>query len=243
MPNSQTIVPTVSGNLRDSQSIAPVWHTAGVLLLLAALITLSALLHRMGGPDHVSHRVQGYLVILTAEWLITAFIGFGCRLQGIPLRTLAGEMVLSWRAVLRDLGLAIAFLIAANIVLGILGSLFRSAPNQAVRNLLPQGGAEVTVYLLLALTAGICEEVIYRGYLQRQFTAWTRSVAAGIIVQSLVFGVSHAYQGWRMVLTISVYGCLFGLLAHWRGSLRPGMIAHFLQDGAGGLLLARYALK
>lgn len=243
MPNSQTILPTASRNLRDSQSIAPVWHTAGVLLLLAALIALSALLHRMGRPDHTSHRTQSYLVILTAEWLITAFIWFGCRLRGIPLRTLAGEMVLSWRAVLRDLGLAIAFLIAANIVLGILGSLFRSAPNQAVRNLLPQGGAEVTVYLLLALTAGICEEVIYRGYLQRQFTAWTKSAAAGIIVQSLVFGVSHAYQGSRMVLTISVYGCLFGLLARWRGSLRPGMIAHFLQDGVGGLLLARYALK
>jgi len=46
-----------------------------------------------------------------------------------------------------------------------------------------------------------------------------------------------------MMLTICVYGCLFGLLARWRGSLRPGMMAHFLQDGVGGLLLAAHGLK
>jgi membrane protease YdiL (CAAX protease family) len=46
-----------------------------------------------------------------------------------------------------------------------------------------------------------------------------------------------------MVVTIGVYGCLFGLLAAWRKSLRPGMLAHFLQDGIGGLMLARLVVK
>ena len=35
---------------------------------------------------------------------------------------------------------------------------------------------------------------------------------------------------------IAVYGCLFGLLAEWRRSLRPGMMAHFLQDSVLGLV-------
>jgi hypothetical protein len=43
-----------------------------------------------------------------------------------------------------------------------------------------------------------------------------------------------------MMLVIAVYGCLFGLLALWRRSLRPGMMTHALQDGLAGLL-ARYA--
>jgi membrane protease YdiL (CAAX protease family) len=37
---------------------------------------------------------------------------------------------------------------------------------------------------------------------------------------------------------ITIFGCLFGLLAQWRRSLRPGMIAHFLQDSSA--LLARF---
>jgi membrane protease YdiL (CAAX protease family) len=192
---------------------------------------------------HANHRVLGYAVVLTAEWLITAFIWFGYRLRGLSVRTLAGDMATGWRPILRDLGLAIAFLIVANIILGILGQLIHATPGQSVRNFLPHTGLEVATFLLLALTAGICEEVIYRGYLQQQFTVWTRNVAAGIVIQSIVFGVSHAYQGLGMVLTISVYGCLFGLLAYWRRSLRPGMMAHFIQDGVGGLLMARYALK
>ncbi|MGP8175923.1 MAG: CPBP family intramembrane glutamic endopeptidase [Terracidiphilus sp.] len=222
------------------ESIAPAWHTAGVLLLLAALIVSSMRLH---GADHAYHRITGYLVVLSAEWLITAFIWFGCRMQGISMRSLAGDMASSWRAVLRDLGLAFAFLIAANTVLAVVGYLIHSTPGRSVQNLLPHGGTEVAVYLLMALTAGICEEVIYRGYLQRQFTAWTTSAAAGIVLQSAVFGSCHAYQGFGMVLTISIYGCFFGVLARWRGSLRPGIIAHCLQDGVGGLLLARAAMK
>jgi hypothetical protein len=35
---------------------------------------------------------------------------------------------------------------------------------------------------------------------------------------------------------IAIYGACFGLLAHWRHSLRPGIIGHALQDIAGGLL-------
>ncbi len=243
MANNNINTPEALRNPHDSQSITPAWHTAGVLLLLAALIASSTRLHMVARAGHANHRVLGYAVVLTAEWLITAFIWFGYRLRGLSMRTLVGDMATGWRSILRDLGLAIAFLIVANIILGILGRLIHATPGQSVRNFLPHTGPEIATYLLLALTAGICEEVIYRGYLQRQFTVWTRSVAAGIIIQSIVFGVSHAYQGLGMVLTISVYGCLFGLLAYWRSSLRPGMIAHFIQDGVGGLLMARYALK
>lgn len=221
-------------------SIAPAWHTAGVLLLLAALVASSTLLH---GAGHEHSRIVSYCVVVSAEWLIAAFIGVGCRLRGLPVSTFLGEMTLEWRTVARDLGLAVGFLIAANLVLGTIQKLVHAAPNSALRNMLPRGGVEVAIYLLVALTAALCEEFIYRGYLQRQFIAWTGSAAAGVILQSVVFGVCHAYQGSAMVLTISVYGALFGMLALWRCSLRPGMIAHFLQDGVGGLLLARMLLR
>jgi len=103
-------------------------------------------------------------------------------------------------------------------------------------NLLPQSPLEIALYLMLSLTAGFCEEVIFRGYLQRQFTALTRASAGGIALQGIVFGLGHGYQGWKFMLLIAVYGTTIGLLAHWRHSLRPGMILHFVQDGAGGLV-------
>jgi membrane protease YdiL (CAAX protease family) len=100
----------------------------------------------------------------------------------------------------------------------------------------------MALWVMLALTAGICEEILFRGYLQRQFAALTKSTAAGLVLQGLAFGAAHGYQGVKYMCIIAVYGCLFGLLAIWRHSLRPGMMAHFIQDSVGGLA-GRHLLK
>ena len=230
----------------DSQAVAPAWHTAGVLLLLLGLVALG--LHSQGAAagKHL-FRVLGYSITIAAEWLIVGFIALGSRWGGASIRTLAGGIAPDWRSILRDLGLAAAYLIVANIILGVLSALLARilGPSQggSLKNLLPQGALENGIFLLLALTAGICEETIFRGYLQRQFMAWTRSAAAAIVLQGVVFGAAHAYQGLNQVILIAVYGCMFGLLALWRKCLRPGMMAHFAQDAVGGLVLAKYLPK
>jgi uncharacterized protein len=226
----------------DRQPFAPAWHTAVVLLLLLLLVAWSGL-HHVLRPDHMNHRITSYIAISAAEWLITAFIWLGWPESRLAMRILTGAMSTKLQFLLRDVGLAIAFLLVGNTLLAMIGHLMHATPNESLRNLLPHGGPEVGCYLFLALTAAICEEIIYRGHLQRQFTRWSKRASIGIVLQGVIFGASHAYQGKSMMLTICVYGCLFGLLARWRGSLLPGMMAHFLQDGVGGLLLAAHGLK
>lgn len=86
----------------------------------------------------------------------------------------------------------------------------------------------------LAATGGFCEELIFRGYLTRQFHAWTGSNVLAILLQGVLFGLAHGYYEKVMVL-IMIQGWLLGLLAYWRKSLRPGMLAHGLQDAIGGV--------
>ena len=62
-------------------------------------------------------------------------------------------------------------------------------------------------------------------------------VPAGILLSAAAFGAAHAYQGFRMVILIGLYGAMFGILAHWRGSVRPGIIAHAWQDSLNGVLV------
>ena len=57
-----------------------------------------------------------------------------------------------------------------------------------------------------------------------------------LFLQAAVFGIAHGYQGLRNCVAIAIYGALFTLLALWRKSLRPGMIAHAWTDIAAGLL-------
>jgi membrane protease YdiL (CAAX protease family) len=101
---------------------------------------------------------------------------------------------------------------------------------------MPQRGVELAWWIALSITAGMCEETVFRGYLQRQFLAMTKSAPIAILLSAATFGAAHAYQGFRMVILIGLFGAMFGLLAHWRGNVRPGMIAHAWQDSFNGVL-------
>jgi CAAX protease family protein len=215
--------------------IAPAWHTVVVLLVLFGLSGLSAHQHGLvsfgwGG------RTGSYVLVMALEWLLTGFIWWSIRRRGIRLRDLIGGSWPSAWAVLRDLGIAVLYLIGAGLVLAAIGFLIKADGRPSLRNILPNGCIEVSFYIMLSFTAGICEEILCRGYLQMQFTAWTKSTAAGMILQGVAFGLGHGYQGPRRMCFLAVYGCLFGLLAYWRRSLRPGMVAHFMQDAIAGLV-------
>ncbi len=180
---------------------------------------------------------------MALEWATVAFIWYGVSRRGIRISDLIGGCWARPRAILRDLAIAVGFLLlCGGVLINGLGYLLKATPNQAIRTMLPQGPTELIFFELLALTAGFCEEVIFRGYLQRQFAALTHASAGGIVLQGIVFGASHGYQGWKYMLLIAVFGVMFGLLAYWRRSLRPGMIVHFLQDGVGALI-ARHLLR
>jgi uncharacterized protein len=180
--------------------------------------------------------VPMYLLVIFFEWVTVAFISWGLHRRRIRLSDLVGG---SWAGplhFLRDLGLGVAFLIVFGIVgLQVLSSLLNVTEPEVLREMMPKTWPEMILWVLMALTAGFCEEVIFRGFLQRQFSALTRSMVGGIVLQAIVFGLSHGYQGWKLMSLISTYGVCFGLFAHWRRSLRPGMLAHALQDTLGGL--------
>jgi len=135
----------------------------------------------------------------------------------------------------KDLGLAVGFLVVVVPLVGILASLLGGVAETVVANITPKTGFELTVWLGLAATGGFCEELVFRGYLTQQFRAWTASRALAVVLQGVVFGLAHGYYHWVMVAPM-VQGWLLGLLAHWRKSLRPGMLAHGVQDALGGLV-------
>ena len=231
--SSTTAPPAVPNTTTYDTSIAPACHTAIVLCVMLGLSLVGA---------HVDFaatfgRVPSYLFVIVVEWAIVAFIWWGLNRRGVRLSNVVGGRWARGIDVLRDLGIGIAFiLIFGGAIQGIIGYLLKVVPPQDMREMLPQTWFEMVTWVLLSLTGGFCEEVIFRGYLQRQFSAFTRSLVGGIVFQAIAFGLSHGYQGWKLMALIALYGACFGALAHWRSSLRPGIVGHALQDIAGGLL-------
>jgi membrane protease YdiL (CAAX protease family) len=224
-----------SASDRYPQVASPI-HT----ILVVAVLGGWAFWHKISA-DQLSvalnpDRVRFYLLTLFFEWLLFVLVVAGVQLSGASVLIVLGDRWHSVRQVLRDIGIAVGFWMVAWVLLWIFGWLLRTAAGRNLQFMLPHGGIELTSWIALSVTAGICEETIFRGYLQRQFMALTKSAPAGILLSAATFGAAHAYQGFRMVILIALYGAMFGILAYWRGSVRPGMITHAWQDSFNGVL-------
>jgi CAAX protease family protein len=190
------------------------------------------------------NRALFYIVTMVLEWLMLGVVLLGVRLHRSPLSTVLGERWRSMSEVARDIGVAGAFWLVSSIILSAtIGHSKEAAPSDVVQALLPQGALESAMWIAVSVTAGICEEAIYRGYLQRQLIAFSKSPAIGIVGSAIVFGAGHAYKGGAGAVRIVLFGALFGILAYWRRSVRPGMIAHAFTDAFAGVLARTLGIR
>lgn len=222
--------------------IAPLRHTLILIAILLAIAAYGVYAQRSGAAQGPAPAARGsmlplYLSLIAAEWGLVRFVvARGLRRGGTSFRELLGARWSSWRDVARDVVIAavawaawLAISAASERVLG-------QGSAQGLATFLPRGPAEIVAWIALSISAGFCEEAVYRGYLQQQFEALSGSATVAVLGQAVIFGISHAYQGLTNVVVIAVLGALYGWLARWRKSLKPGMILHAWMDVFGGLL-------
>jgi uncharacterized protein len=82
----------------------------------------------------------------------------------------------------------------------------------------------------VSVTAGICEELAFRGFRQQQFHALSGNIVVAVLAQGLVFGRFHSCQGLHNVAVISVHGSLYGALAACRRNVRANIVVHAWGD-------------
>jgi membrane protease YdiL (CAAX protease family) len=109
-----------------------------------------------------------------------------------------------------------------------------------IERLMPRTDHEMRWFYGVSITAGLCEELLYRGYLIWYLLHWLPLLPAAL-VSSLVFGFGHAYQGVRGVALTTLVGLFMSGLYLVTGSLAPCMVFHALMDLNAGHV-ARAAL-
>ncbi len=232
--------------------IAPLWHT----LLISALILGNSFLgsSKVGAVHGSGSRILLYGGTFITQLILILLIWFGIRLRGVRMRDLIGGRWKTVEAFLLDVALAVGFWITSLLLLfGIrvaLGTIdlhnMQKSVDDTVRLLGPMAPhtyLEAGLFVLLSVSAGLFEEIIFRGYLQRQFVALGRNAIFGIVASGIIFGLAHKYQGTRMMIAIGIFGIFFGILAHLRKSLRPGMMAHAFQDSIAGIGLFKLVTR
>ena len=234
--NENSVSPPAEGR-RKPEPIASWLHLAGLLLIGAAVTGLGLLAQRghAGGASSgqlASHSqaIPIYLTAIVMDWALFYYCWAGVHRRGGSLWSLSGGRWTSWRGVAADLAIALPFWIVWEGVAYAVATLLGPSSAKTVESLLPHSLLEILLWSATCVTAGICEEIVFRCYLQRQLHALGGSIAAAVACQGVIFGIFHGYQGWKNVITISVLGILFGLLAAWRKNLRANMIVHAWAD-------------
>jgi uncharacterized protein len=250
------------------RAIANLWHTAIFIVVLLAFSYSGANGQHQAAAKHGKWLL--YVFTIAWEWVMVLYIWLGTRARGIGFWDLVGgdsqldrlmsrglpewsemktgtKRLFTW---LIDIGVGFIYWLVCIGVLALVAKLVgltkpgaTSDFQQKIGFMAPQTGKELLLFLALSATAGICEEIIFRGYLQRQFATISKSAIIGIIAQSILFGAGHGYEGGRRMLLIGLLGAMFGILTHLRKSTKPAMVAHFFQDGIAGIVLFLIAKK
>ncbi len=241
--NPSTIAPARTPTPPPRLIAAP-WHTLSILLIFAyfgfrASLPSSTIAPESAQPNASDNAVLlKYVLLIFCEWGMAYWAWAGVRWRGGHLRDLIGGRWNTWRDVATDVAIAIPFWIVWEFTAWLVHRAVERIPAASATYQPPSGFAEVTLWILLSVSAGIGEEIVFRGYLQKQFQAATRSIAAAVILQGTIFGLAHTYQGWKQVIVIAALGILYGALAAWRRNLRANILAHAWSDIFEGWLRA-----
>ncbi|MFZ1084918.1 MAG: CPBP family intramembrane glutamic endopeptidase [Terracidiphilus sp.] len=243
MLENEILIAEVPPLRQKPEQVASWAHLVGFLLIGAGVVAFGFLAQHApsgGGAapngQLASHSaaIPIYLTAIFMDWALLYYCFGGVHHSGGSFWALAGGRWKSWKSVAVDLAIVAPFwVIWEGAAYGIHWLLTQTGgPDSAktVDSLLPKSLLEVLIWIAASITAGVCEEMVFRGYVQRQLQALGGSVALAVLGQGMVFGFFHAYQGWKNVAVISVLGVIYGALAAWRGNLRANIVAHAWSD-------------
>ena len=104
---------------------------------------------------------------------------------------------------------------------------------------MPSNATERAWWILVAVLAGVGEEITWRGVQAALLITLTGSFWLAALLSAASFGVAHVMQGWKSAGVIVVFALGFHALVWLSGSLYVAMVVHLAYDITAGLTYGR----
>lgn len=225
------------------------WDILLIFFVLAVIVPWrgrAKLKHLLAKP-HVesAERISLYRSTIVFQWLATAVAAWRAWVHGFR----AAQLGL---AIPEPFTLVIIAVFGAALIVTLqwlnLRRMGRSVsplrrPLQALaERILPQSTRELIPFVALSVTAGLCEEFLYRGFAMAVLSRAGLHIGLVVLLSSIIFGLAHLYQGRAGFVSTMVLGILFGVSRTAFDSLLPAMVWHMGVDLVAGVAGPRYLI-
>lgn len=191
-------------------------------------------------------RLALYLSTIIFQWLAVAATAWRAFARGLTFEELG--LVIHGRG---------RILLAAIVGAATLGSLqwlnlrrisrssgkARDFMQALAERILPQTRVELLPFLALAVTAGLCEEFLYRGFAMAALTKAGLPPWGVVLISSILFGLAHLYQGRGGLVSTLVIGTVFGTARIAYDGFAAVALWHTTIDAVAGVAGPKYLLK
>lgn len=180
-------------------------------------------------------RISYFKYVIYSEWVVTLLILATVYFTSTTFAKIG--FVLPTKNSMQFLGMFTGFLFGIIILLVILMKVpvyqrYLKAQTDPISYLVPTGKLDKRYAILSVITAGVCEEIIYRGFLLH-FLSNAPFHLEGItllIIGSVIFGIAHYYQGWKGVILTGIVGFALSRIYFETHSLIFPVILHTIID-------------
>ena len=208
-----------------------------------AYLARSAIFSSRVGRKPRSERnvVRRYCVTTAGAALISALVLFAWHASGRPFSALGLDAPIG---IPGDVGFVLDAALVCYFAYGLLFKKQSAEDNAATQrrldalHIVPQTRTEFLLWPIMVLVASPFEELLFRGFLIWFFANFA-GLWGAVLLSSLLFGLGHAYQGWRGILRTALIGLAFGIAYALTQSLWWLMVAHVILNLYAGLLAAK----
>jgi membrane protease YdiL (CAAX protease family) len=202
-------------------------------------------LRKLLAIPHVSprERLSLYASTIAFQWIMVALVAWRAWAHGYTTAELGLAIYGEGRVLLAGIvgAVILATLQWLNLRrMGRLATPARGLLQSLAERIFPQTRVEMLPYFALALTAGVCEEFLYRGFAMAAIIRAGLPVWGAVLLSSLLFGLAHLYQGRGGAAATMLLGALFGAARISYDSLVPAVFWHSAVDLVAGVAGPRY---
>ena len=191
-------------------------------------------------------RIRLYLSSIASQWLIAIAVAWRAFARGLN----SSELALHFKP---PFELLVFGLVGAGVIgtahwfnlrrVGRSKSPALERVKAIAQRIFPHSNRELTIFCGLAITAGICEEFIYRGFVMGALAHVPLPTWAVLLISSVLFGLAHTYQGRGGVIGTLVLGTVFGLMRILYDSLVIVVLWHIAIDVVAGFAGKDYLIE